>query len=78
MGWSKQQVKGFAKQFRTDIGADGWRFMTRETRRAFIAAKVLQIVLGQDAEVVHVEGVRDLMNAMERELGVNTEVEEPA
>lgn len=67
--WSRHQAAFQARDIRRRIG-DGWRYMTPETRAAFADAHIMGIVLGQHADTVEREAIRDLRAKVHHALGL--------
>lgn len=67
--WTPGQVRLFVKMIRTSLG-DGWRFMTDETRAAYVDSFCLGVICGQDKKTVEVEAISRLRQALLKQFGL--------
>jgi len=65
--WSKDQVKGFAKGLRRDVG-HAWRWLVPEVHEALAARHVLAIVLGQNNRTINIDDIEELLANVRHEL----------
>jgi hypothetical protein len=73
MGWNRNFAKTVVKQTRKEIG-DAWGqspvAVTPDTKEAFLARRVLSIVIGQDSETISRDDIEALYFAVLEEAGL--------
>jgi hypothetical protein len=69
MAWNKDQVRGFVKQAKAEVGA-GWSLLGPRLQEALIADRALRVITSQAADTVRVDAVEDLRRDMLREAGL--------
>jgi hypothetical protein len=68
--WDLAQIRSFVAHAKARVGADGWKFISDEMRKAIISEEVLKVVFASVSVGLEVKWIRDLYTAMMTEAGL--------